>query len=61
MAVAILFGGFCGKILYEKYQDTTYVFSEREVVYFLQEGVYSSLDSLNRNTKDIDPRWNRKD
>lgn len=56
MTVAILFGGLCGKILYQKYEDTSLVFHEEEKVYFLQEGVYSSEDSLNRNTKDISPK-----
>ena len=56
MTVAILFGGLCGKILYQKYEDTSLVFNEEEKVYFLQEGVYSSEDSLNRNTKDISPK-----
>lgn len=53
---AIILGTISGKFLFSKYQDTTGVFSEREDVYFLQEGVYSSLDSLNSNTKDIDPK-----
>lgn len=53
MTVAIIFGGICGKILYDKYEDTSFVFNNEEMVYFLQEGVYSSLESLNRNTKDI--------
>lgn len=51
--MAILLGGICGKILYDKYEDTSFVFNNEEMVYFLQEGVYSSLESLNRNTKDI--------
>lgn len=53
MTVAIILGGICGKILYDKYEDTSFVFNNEEMVYFLQEGVYSSLESLNRNTKDI--------
>ena len=56
MTVAILFGGLCGKILYQKYEDASLVFHEEENVYFLQEGVYSSEDSLNRNTKNISPK-----
>lgn len=56
MTVAILLGGLYGKILYQKYEDTSFVFHEEEKIYFLQEGVYSSEDSLNRNTKDISPK-----
>lgn len=56
MTVAILFGALCGKILYDKYEDTSFVFHAEEKVYFLQEGVYSSEESLNRNTKDINPK-----
>ena len=56
MTVAILFGGLCGQILYQKYEDASLVFHEEENVYFLQEGVYSSEDSLNRNTKNISPK-----
>ena len=53
MTVAILLGGLCGKVLYDKYEETAFTFNNQEMVYFLQEGVYSSLDSLNRNTKNI--------
>ena len=53
MLIAIILGGICGKILFTKYEETTSVFNEKENIYFLQEGVYSSLESLNRNTKDI--------
>ncbi len=56
MSVAILLGGMCGKLIYQKYQDSTFAFLEDEKIYFLQEGVYSTEESLNRNTKEINPK-----
>lgn len=56
MLVAIILGGISGKILYQKYDETELVFNESNRAYFLQEGVYETKDSLERNTKDIDPK-----
>lgn len=56
MAVAIVLGTFTGKFLFSKVKSDSTVFSEREDIYFLQEGVYSSEESLNSNTKNISPK-----
>lgn len=56
MLVAISLGTITGKILYRKYEDTSLVFNEKSTAYFLQEGVYETKDSMNRNTKDINPK-----
>ena len=56
IVVAILLGGITGKTLYNKYEDTSLVFNETDMAYFLQEGVYETADSLMRNTKDISPK-----
>ncbi len=56
MAVAIILGGITGKTLYTKYEDTSFVFNEKDSAYFLQEGVYDTKDSMMRNTKDINPK-----
>lgn len=56
MAVAVLLGSISGKLLYTKYENTQEVFNESNIVYFLQEGVYETKDSLMRNTKDISPK-----
>lgn len=59
---AILLGGISGKLLFSKYEDIDqYVFSESNKVYFLQEGVYSSKQSLENNTKEINPKLVIKD
>lgn len=56
MVVAILLGAICGKLLFNKYQDTALVFKEGEKLYFLQEGVYDSYESVTNNTKSITPK-----
>ncbi len=56
MLLAIFLGAITGKILYTKYEDTTSVFNEKSTAYFLQEGVYETKDSMDRNTKDINPK-----
>lgn len=55
IAVAVVLGGICGNALFQKYEDTSFAFKE-DKTYFLQEGVYSSMESLNSNTKDINPK-----
>lgn len=42
--------------LFSKYKDTSYVFNENKKLYFLEEGVYSTKESLESNTKDINPK-----
>ena len=59
--LSIILGGICGKFLYQKYEDASFVFNAEDIVYFLQEGVYSSYDSLERNIKDINPKLVVKD
>lgn len=56
MVVAIILGSICGKFLFQKYQDTSSVFKEGDKLYFLQEGVYESYDSVTNNTKNITPK-----
>lgn len=56
MVASIALGSLCGKVLYSNYKKTNSVFASKEKVYVLQEGVYTSLSSLNRNTKDINPK-----
>lgn len=56
MVVAIILGGISGMILFSKYKDTSYVFNENKKLYFLEEGVYSTKESLESNTKDINPK-----
>lgn len=58
MVASIILGSLCGKVLYSNYKNTNTnsVFAQKEKVYALQEGVYTSLSSLNRNTKDINPK-----
>ena len=56
LVVAIILGGISGMILFSKYKDTSYVFNENKKLYFLEEGVYSTKESLESNTKDINPK-----
>lgn len=56
MLGAVILGTISGKILFSKYEDTSLVFNEGRSLYFLQEGVYSSKENLDKNTKDISPK-----
>lgn len=47
-----LLGGLFGHYLYEN-SSIKNVFNEKNTYYFLQEGVYSSKDIMDENTKDI--------
>ena len=49
MSFAIILGSLCGKFLFKKYQDTTLAFNESMKLYFLQEGVYQTKESVNNN------------
>ena len=48
----IILGVVLGNYLEENPQAKS-IFKEKDVYYFLQEGVYSSKDIMNENTKDI--------
>lgn len=56
MTVAIILGGLSGKILYNKYKSVSTVFDESKQLFFLQEGVYSTKESMEKNTKNINPK-----
>lgn len=50
----ILLGSFCGRYLYTNVMgDTGAVFNQKNKLYFLQEGVYSSKEIMDENVKDI--------
>ncbi len=51
--ISILLGGFCGKLVFDQYQAKEEVFQENNTAYFLQQGVYSTEESLVENTKDL--------
>lgn len=52
--ISILLGGFCGKLVFDQYQAKEKVFQENNTAYFLQQGVYSTKESLEENTKDLE-------
>lgn len=54
--MAILLGGITGKLLYSKYEDSSFVFNENKRLYFLEEGTYYTKESLEANTKEINPK-----
>lgn len=51
--ISILLGSICGKLVFSQYQMKEEVFNENNMVYFLQQGVYSTETSLNNNTKSL--------
>lgn len=52
--LAILIGILFGKIMFNQYDGKLKeVFNEEEKVYFLQQGVYSSLESVSKNTATV--------
>lgn len=51
MISAVILGSISGKLLFSKYKDDS--FNDGKNLYFLQEGVYDSKESLESNTKDI--------
>ena len=54
MIIAVVLGSIAGSVLFSNYKENNvYAFSNSKNLYFLQEGVYSSMDSVNRNTKDL--------
>ena len=56
MLLAVIFvvlGAVCGNYLYQKAPNSISVFQENNSYYFLQEGVYSSLDIMQENAGDL--------
>lgn len=51
--ISIFLGSTCGKIVFDQYQNKDEVFKENSIVYFLQQGVYSNEESLEKNTKNL--------
>ena len=52
---AIMIGVLYGKVIFNQYdKELEEVFSENENIYILQQGVYSSLDNVEKNTTKID-------
>lgn len=54
--LCLLVGFFISKYIIDQYQnndDLTPVFSDVETVYAIQYGVYSSVDSMKENTKEL--------
>lgn len=56
MVVAIILGGISGMFLFNEYKQSSYVFNEDKNLYFIEEGVYATKESLDANTKDINPK-----
>lgn len=53
MLAAILIGYLCGEIVYGQYKKNVTTFNETNQAYFLQQGVYSSNESMLTNTKEL--------
>ena len=52
--LAIICGYIFGKIIFNEYNHNILnVFNEKETVYFLQQGVYSTVSSMEKNTKTL--------
>ena len=51
--ISILLGGLCGKLVFDQYQKKEPVFDEKNSAYFLQQGVYSTKESMEKNTKNL--------
>lgn len=54
--ISILLGSFCGKLVFDQYQEKQLVFEEENTVYFLQQGVYSTEESVTNNTEKLDSK-----
>lgn len=55
--IFLLLGAFMGDKLYEIYQEKILgVFKDYNTYYFIQEGVYSSEEIMNENTKDLETK-----
>lgn len=52
--LSLLIGSYLGFIIFRQYKNTSEtVFSETTIIYFLQQGVYSTKESMEDNTKSI--------
>jgi len=50
--LSLLVGSYLGFVIFNQYKNTSEtVFSESTIIYFLQQGVYSSKESMENNTK----------
>ncbi len=55
--IAITLGSLLGHTLFKKYQqEEQVVFKERNVVYFLQEGVYDNQERAEKATENLDTK-----
>lgn len=53
MIGAVLLGYFCGKFVFQGYELDKTVFEDNGMVYFLQQGVYSSKESMEQNVANL--------
>ena len=51
---SIVIGFFFGKVFFNNYESSFDVFNEGEKVYFIQKGVYSTLNDLKENNASYD-------
>lgn len=54
--LSLLIGSYLGYLIFNQYNqnnDETVFSEKREPIYFLQQGVYSNIDSINENTTGI--------
>lgn len=61
MMAAIMLGYFCGKFIFEDYQTSETTFQDVGTVYFLQQGVYSSLEAMEQSVEDLSQYLYRKE
>ena len=50
--ISLVVGSYLGYLIFNQYKNNTSIttFNEQQNVYFLQQGVYSSVESINENT-----------
>lgn len=51
---SVLIGFIFGKILFNQYENTNATFGDGELVYFIQAGIYSDIDSMKKDFEKID-------
>ena len=53
--LSLLIGSYLGYLIFNQYKlsQSSSAFNESEIIYFLQQGVYSSLESIEENTTQI--------
>lgn len=51
--ISLMIGSYLGYLIFNQYKNNTIetAFNEETKIYFLQQGVYSSIESINENTK----------